>query len=247
MKYGKMLKKQIEETLPQWRDSFLSYKELKKLVNDISIGNNTSSKAEADFVSLLDDELNKLNFFFEEQEEWYIIKQMDLQERFRRIMMAKENRDEEMARIRKDIVDLHGEMVLLVNYSSVNYTGLAKILKKYDKRTGKLLRLPFIEKVLKQPFFTTDMVSTLVKQCESTMDLVFGVTSPGTFVQNGERQVNFLGEEQSILKSTIAAIVTMHELRKGSSTYGQFSLPPMSLNESEVFKSLGMQLPIIIP
>jgi hypothetical protein len=31
---------------------------------------------------------------------------------------------EEMAKIRKDIVDFHGEMVLLVNYSIVNYTGI---------------------------------------------------------------------------------------------------------------------------
>lgn len=29
----------------------------------------------------------------------------------------------EMQRIRKDIVNLHGEMVLLENYSNVNYTG----------------------------------------------------------------------------------------------------------------------------
>lgn len=29
----------------------------------------------------------------------------------------------EMASIRKDIVNFHGEMVLLLNYSSINYTG----------------------------------------------------------------------------------------------------------------------------
>lgn len=29
----------------------------------------------------------------------------------------------EMSRIRKEVVDLHGEMVLLENYSSINYTG----------------------------------------------------------------------------------------------------------------------------
>lgn len=29
----------------------------------------------------------------------------------------------EMSRIRKEIVNLHGEMVLLENYSSINYTG----------------------------------------------------------------------------------------------------------------------------
>lgn len=33
----------------------------------------------------------------------------------------------EMAKIRKDIVDFHGEMVLLVNYSNVNYTGTQSI------------------------------------------------------------------------------------------------------------------------
>ena len=30
---------------------------------------------------------------------------------------------DEMAKIRKDIVDFHGEMVLLENYSNINYTG----------------------------------------------------------------------------------------------------------------------------
>lgn len=37
------------------------------------------------------------------------------------------NCKEEMAKIRKDIVDFHGEMVLLVNYSNVNYTGTHQI------------------------------------------------------------------------------------------------------------------------
>lgn len=31
---------------------------------------------------------------------------------------------EELAKIRKDIVDFHGEMVLLINYSNINYTGI---------------------------------------------------------------------------------------------------------------------------
>ena len=47
------------------------------------------------------------------------------------------------------------------------FLGLAKILKKYDKRTGGLLRLPFIQKVLQQPFFTTDFVSKMVKNVKA--------------------------------------------------------------------------------
>lgn len=34
----------------------------------------------------------------------------------------------EIAQIRKDIVNFHGEMVLLLNYSSVNYTGFAFLI-----------------------------------------------------------------------------------------------------------------------
>ena len=30
----------------------------------------------------------------------------------------------QMRKVRREIVDLHGEMVLLLNYSAVNYTGL---------------------------------------------------------------------------------------------------------------------------
>lgn len=36
---------------------------------------------------------------------------------------SEEDYKEEMAKIRKAIVDFHGEMVLLVNYSNINYTG----------------------------------------------------------------------------------------------------------------------------
>jgi SPX domain protein involved in polyphosphate accumulation len=56
-----------------------------------------------------------------------------------------------MARIQREVVDFHRDMVLLLNYSNINYTGLAKILKKFNKRTGGMLRLPVIAGVLQQP------------------------------------------------------------------------------------------------
>lgn len=36
---------------------------------------------------------------------------------------VREDHKEETREIREDIVNLHGEMVLLLNYSNVNYTG----------------------------------------------------------------------------------------------------------------------------
>lgn len=92
---------QIEETLPEWRDKFLSYKDLKKRLKLIVPKNNNSNnnvngggdescndrpikrqridgeeamtKEEVDFLRLLEDELEKFNTFFVEKEEEYII------------------------------------------------------------------------------------------------------------------------------------------------------------------------------
>ncbi|KAJ0815966.1 putative SPX domain-containing protein [Helianthus annuus] len=99
MKFGKSLSNQIEETLPEWRDKFLSYKDLKKRLKLIKpvekmdhdgnrpskrlrisdeectvAGGGELSKEEVDFVQLLEEEVEKFNSFFVEKEEEYIIK-----------------------------------------------------------------------------------------------------------------------------------------------------------------------------
>ena len=49
----------------------------------------------------------------------------ELQERIQRAAEAKPSpaADAEIARIQREVVDFHGEMVLLENYSALNYTG----------------------------------------------------------------------------------------------------------------------------
>lgn len=132
--------------------------------------------------------------------------------------------------------------------STLAATGLAKILKKYDKRTGDLLRLPFIEKVLTQPFFTTDLISKLVKDCESTMDSVLPFPAAeepgGEGAQSQSSGPPASAARRSIVRNTVAALVTMQELRRGSSTYGHFSLPPLSFPETDLLQAL--QLPSLI-
>lgn len=104
MKFSKSLGILIEEALPEWRDNFLSYKDLKKqlkliypkdgdrpptkrprlsedeartdggdLADENSEGGDVSKEV-ADFVRLLENEMEKFNSFFEEKEEEYVIR-----------------------------------------------------------------------------------------------------------------------------------------------------------------------------
>lgn len=153
-------------------------------------------------MTLLNKELNKLNVFFIEKEEEYVIrlqvllaknvvlktlaldalkviwnvqqfhKNLRLKYRIERLKKEQAANDgrvrgncgyEDLLKILRDIVASHGEMVLLENYSSLNYTDLVKIMKKHDKVTGTLLRLRYIQSVLLQPFFTTELLSKLVR------------------------------------------------------------------------------------
>lgn len=117
-------------------------------------------------------------------------------------------------------------------------------MKKYDKRTGRLLRLPFIQKVLQQPFFTTDLVSELIKECEIAIDAVFPVEEREKAREPPE--VVSVGDE-GIFRKSIAALMTMQEIRKGSSTYSHFSLPPLNLPDSDLKQFLQLNSPIPIP
>ncbi|XP_057420387.1 SPX domain-containing protein 1-like [Lotus japonicus] len=266
MKFGKSLSSQIEKTLPEWRDKFLSYKELKKKLKNFepAAGGEDRpakrlrldvagdmSKEETDFRNLLENELDKFNNFFVEKEEEYIIRLKELQDRVAKVKAS----SEQMMKIRKEIVDFHGEMVLLENYSALNYTGLVKILKKYDKRTGALIRLPFIQKVLQQPFFTTDLLYKLVKECETMLDYLFpaidlaasGETTPqaevfdpststttksdGLLIPKELAEIEYM--ESLYMKSTVSALNVLQEIRSGSSTVSMFSLPPLQLSGVE--------------
>ncbi|XP_057458812.1 SPX domain-containing protein 3-like [Lotus japonicus] len=257
MKFGKRLKQQIQETLPEWKDMYLSYKELKKLVRLISAaptllnGSLEYGKAEAEFMYLLNNEIDKFNGFFMEKEEDFIIRHKEVQQRIQIILdlwgpngsqPSEADYKEEMAKIRKAIVDFHGEMVLLVNYSTINYTGLAKILKKYDKRTGCLLRLPFIQKVLEQPFFTTELISKLVRECESIIDTVFPAEEEAERVKEATEAIVVAGE--GIFRNTVAALLTMHQIRNGSSTESPFSLPPLSMPDSDLIQSIQLNFAV---
>ncbi|KAG6474170.1 hypothetical protein ZIOFF_068094 [Zingiber officinale] len=146
---------------------------------------------------------------------------------------------------------LHFSSAMVSNFYSLSFTvhvklrveheelflrlalSLVKILKKYDKRTGALIRQPFIEKVLQQPFFTTDLLYKLVKECVAMLDHLFpsnnlsisaecdgqnGVPKPA---QSGGRvpELEEIKYMQSLyMKSTVATLRPLKQIRSKSST-----------------------------
>ena len=122
------------------------------------------------------------------------------------------------------------------------FLGLAKIMKKY---AGGLLRLPFIQKVLQQPFFTTDLVSKLVKECESTIDAMFPAVKEEGGGHEREREAIIVGGE-GIFRNTVLALLTMQEIRRGSCSYSHFSLLPLIFPDSDLIQSIQLHFPIPI-
>ncbi|KAF8023324.1 hypothetical protein BT93_F0739 [Corymbia citriodora subsp. variegata] len=246
MKFWKILKSLIDEAQPDWRDKYLSYKDLKKWLNltypkdscttclppvkrlrlDPAEGSRDCTVEAVDFVELLDGEINKINEFFIDQEEGHIIKREALQDR----VAEAEGMDNKLMEVRREMVDFHGEMILLQYYSALNCIGLVKIIKKYDKRSGALICVPFIQKVLQQPFCRTDVLKKFVKECEIMLDqLPFKNHQDMTVADPRELEVEIM--ESMYKKLTLSALRVFELIRSGSSTVSTFSLPPLHKNQ----------------
>ncbi|KVH99829.1 SPX, N-terminal [Cynara cardunculus var. scolymus] len=293
MQFRKLLNKLIDETLPEWRDKFLCYKDLKKQLKRVysrdgrgnkriklSNGDETDSIATeeevANFVKLCQEQIDKFNDFVLEKQEWYLIKIEVLEGN----LIATKDSNEELWKIGRTLADLHGEIVLPLYlfpklYSKLplkccNFAGLVKILKKHDRLSGALVRVPFIQKVMKEPFYEPDVLNNLAKKCDTMLEQLFSMNEPrtsasatskkeeGTIPESSsaepkekssptvpEELVDIKHMENDYMKLTLSALKVLQELRSGSSTASSFSLPVMqqSMERKEVWKeSLAVEV-----
>lgn len=273
MKFGKEFGIHLEQTLPEWKDKYLCYKPLKKLLKNLPpiptvedvedhpqpSPNRNPTAVNSDgnppplpphladiqqwFVRILNEELDKFNDFYVDKEEEFVIRFQELKQRIERVkeksckdrlFTSETEFSDEMMEIRKDFVTIHGEMVLLKNYSSLNFAGIIKILKKYDKRTGGLLRVQFTQLALRQPFFTTEPLTRLVHECEENLELLFPLEAE--VVESTSKTTTTtpltLGEETSdVYRRTIDAIKTIKGLKKESSTSNPLSFASIFGNQ----------------
>ncbi|KAJ9692659.1 hypothetical protein PVL29_011643 [Vitis rotundifolia] len=204
MLFGKRLRWEVEETNPEWKSEFISYKQLKKLLKQIDLelretdGSNKRPRfstsdclgvggrnvhmmwEDKGFIRLFEGEIEKVNNFFVDKEEDYIIKVKGLQE-----MVANLDVDGDILEVQKHILDLHREMVWLLHYSLTNTRGFMLIVKKHNKIVEKQRQhtvachhLHFMPEVMQQPFFSTDLLYKLMKECEAMLHHLFLVNNP---------------------------------------------------------------------
>lgn len=122
------------------------------------------SEEEKRFIQLLHQDLEKINAKFMEREEDAVIKLQHLVDKKSSI-----NSNKEAESLRAAFVDFHGEMVLLLHWSLINYAGVIKILKKHDKLLGKHAQRAGLNNILRQPFTSTESISRLVREAEANV------------------------------------------------------------------------------
>jgi len=120
----------------------------------------------AGFFSFLQTEVDKVNDFFLEKQEDYIIEHGQLVARTKELLIPGSATRNEVNRLRQRLIDFHAQLVILENYSTVNYTGFRKILKKHDKKTGLNLRSTALRNLSSTPFFLSDIARRLLFSTE---------------------------------------------------------------------------------
>lgn len=142
------------------------------------------TEKDENFLRLVKAEVHKFNAFFLEKEEEFLIRLSILEERTGAVLgkrvatggVCGRSTYEDLIKVHKVIVRLHGEMVLLMNYSSLNYVGLLKILKKYDKHSKSSLRQLVHGTVLQQPFLSISNLKEMIARslaCADSIQCVF--------------------------------------------------------------------------
>eukprot|EP00873_Tetraselmis_striata_P028910 jgi/Tetstr1/449174/TSEL_036382.t1 len=122
------------------------------------------SENEAEFADALLAHLQEFNNTFVEKEEAAELRLQELEE-----ASASASSPEEVHGVYQALKQYHGDMLLLMHWSTLAYTGTVKILKKHHKHTGHLLEAPCPEDLLMQPFCSTEVCTGLLQSAEEHM------------------------------------------------------------------------------
>ncbi|SBT80982.1 vacuolar transporter chaperone, putative [Plasmodium malariae] len=166
----KFSKKLYERAHPKYREHYIAYKELKKLIKLITVTTNFGSiralsgteykSTESRFQDILNAELDKINTFT-----LNIIK--DWFKECTEIRNFVETKKEELSlldieNVQNKLIELGNTLIFLENYKNINFIGFRKITKKFDKHSDKNVSSFFYISVVIKSFFMNYDVNFLV-------------------------------------------------------------------------------------
>ena len=167
---------------PSPSSPFIGYKRMKKVLKQANTAKEAGDhelmrQLEREFVDQLHVDLEEINSSFIEQEEEAVIKMQTLRDEYeaacktraagRDVAEATWLSSPAVRSIRSRFADLHGELVLLLHWSVMNYAGTLKILKKHDKLLGGHSQQDLLGTILKMPFTSTASVAELASSAET--------------------------------------------------------------------------------
>ena len=134
--------------------------------------------AEAAFAAELAADIRRFNHEFMEREEDAVIRLRSLEDDAAAALSAARSSTTPalapVAAAYKRAVNFHGELLIVVHWSILAYTGLVKILKKHHKRTGMLVRGRGLSNLLSQPFCSVELITSLAKKTEAVIESLGG-------------------------------------------------------------------------
>ncbi|GES69264.1 hypothetical protein SCEPF1_0029003500 [Saccharomyces cerevisiae] len=128
--------KLANDVYPPWKDSYIDYERLKKLLKESVIHDGRSSvdswseRNESDFVEALDKELEKVYTFQISKYNAVLRKLDDLEENTKSAEKIQKINSEQFKNTLEECLD---EAQRLDNFDRLNFTGFIKIVKKHDK------------------------------------------------------------------------------------------------------------------
>ena len=151
MKFGKTFEKKVIE---EWNAYSLDYESLKTILKDEEKKDYEITEDEQQrFFEIIEQSKTKLEKFYEEQQQWATKKTNDLESRVKSLSDEKQREE-----VLSSLLEFEFELGFVLQFFQLNLTGFSKILKKYDKRTGSIVREFHLAKLKKtHPFLEGDL------------------------------------------------------------------------------------------
>lgn len=171
MKFGKTLSASI---YPPWRDNYIDYTKLKKLLreDEVSPQREWTEQDEEDFVhELINVQLDKVHQFHVDTYKSLRDRTTECEAKLEPIAAATENEEANtdqktvVQEVMKDLDDISKDVEQLRRFSRINFTGFLKAAKKHDRKRGRHYRVqPILQVRLSQVSFHSEDYSPLLQR-----------------------------------------------------------------------------------